>query len=77
MPAMASPGDLALKLMVKMRPERPAYPGFKTTPSKCTEPEDIDGSATHSEMTEPLFEIETAVNLSEEKVTSPETAFMA
>jgi hypothetical protein len=75
----ALPELLARKVIVRIFPLEPIYPGFNTIPSKLAVPAllEKDGSAGQREKIEPVFEIETTSSLSHGNETTPEAAFIA
>ena len=75
----AVPELLARKVIVRILPLEPIYPGFNTIPSKLAVPAllEKDGSAGQREKMEPVFEIETTSSLSHGNETTPEAAFIA
>src|SRR3989344_3259735 len=75
----AAPALRTRKVIVRIFPEAPVYPGFSTTPSKLTVPAlfEKDGSAGQREKIEPVFEMDTTSSLSHGKDTTPDAAFIA
>ncbi len=75
----AVPAVFVLKVIVRILPLAPVYPGFNTMPSKLTVPAlfENDGSCTQREKIDPVFERETTSSLSHGKEITPEAAFMA
>jgi len=75
----ACPAFRARKVMARIFPEAPVYPGLSAIPSKLTVPAlfENDGSTGHKERMDPCLEMETTSSLSHGNDTTPETAFIA